>query len=146
VGLLVVGITDDIDAEIWADMNRRIAGHGLAPRIRLLDDLDHDGFLTVLTRSALYLRTPTTDGVASSVLESLALGIPVVAAANGSRPPGVIEFEARNAADLSIKVRRTLEERAAIVASLPRPVIEDTLAQEVRVLSQQDGFRESSHS
>ena len=56
-----------------------MAGCGRALRLRHPDricfvaDLDRDAFLTALQRSTLYLRTPITDGVASSVLESLAL-------------------------------------------------------------------------
>jgi hypothetical protein len=40
----------------------------------------------------LYLRTPACDGVAASVLESLALKIPVVASENGRRPKGVVGY------------------------------------------------------
>ena len=42
----------------------------------LLGNLGHDEFLSLLSRCFLYLRTPECDGVAASVLESLALQSP----------------------------------------------------------------------
>lgn len=58
----------------------------------LLGNLTHDEFLSLLRRCTAYLRTPVCDGVAASVLESLALGIPVVASDNGMRPNGVVTY------------------------------------------------------
>ena len=81
-----------------------IERHALSNRICLLDDLDHDAFLTMLKRSTVYLRTPITDGVASSVLESLALGVPVVGCENGTRPPGVITYPAEDAEAMAAAV------------------------------------------
>jgi glycosyltransferase involved in cell wall biosynthesis len=135
VGLLLFGVTDDIDAVLLDDLRRRLAAHALTTRVLMLDELDHDGFLTVLTRSALYIRTPTTDGVSSSVLEALSLGIPVVAAENGTRPPGVVTYTGGNPADLASKIRYALDGRDELVANMPRPEIEDTLSSELRILT-----------
>jgi glycosyltransferase involved in cell wall biosynthesis len=66
----------------------------------LLGNLSHDDFLTLLSRCYVYLRTPACDGVSSSVLESLALGIPVVASENGRRPPSVITYVEDDPSDL----------------------------------------------
>jgi glycosyltransferase involved in cell wall biosynthesis len=55
----------------WTEEERR--------SLLLLGNLKHDEFLTLLTRCSTYLRSPACDGVAASVLESLALNIPVVA-------------------------------------------------------------------
>jgi glycosyltransferase involved in cell wall biosynthesis len=71
----------------------------------LLGNLTHDQFLTLLTRSFVYLRTPACDGVAASVLESLALGVPVVASENGRRPAGVVTYSDTNAADMVQKLQ-----------------------------------------
>jgi len=71
----------------------------------LLGNLNHDQFLTLLTRCFVYLRTPACDGVAASVLESLALGIPVVASENGRRPAGVVTYDDPSAADMADKLR-----------------------------------------
>lgn len=134
-GLAVCGLSGDIDDALLADLNARIARHELADRVCLIDDLTHDEFLEALSRSALYLRTPTSDGVASSVLESLALGVPVVGSENGSRPPGVIAYMATDPSDLAAKVLVALFSRDAIVASMPRPPVRDTLHEEVSVLT-----------
>ena len=84
----------------------------------LLGNLAHDEFLTLLRRSSAYIRTPACDGVSASILESLALGIPVVACENGHRPPGVIRYRESDAADLCAKLvsittrpTRPIEER-----------------------------------
>ena len=70
----------------------------------LLGNLAHDEFLTLLTRSFAYIRTPACDGVSASVLESLALGIPVVASQNNHRPPNVVTYSEGDAADLRAKL------------------------------------------
>jgi glycosyltransferase involved in cell wall biosynthesis len=70
----------------------------------LLGNLPHDEFLTLLGRSSAYVRTPTCDGVSASVLESLALGVPVVATENGHRPAGVMTYRAGDPTDLCAKL------------------------------------------
>ncbi|PYT56242.1 MAG: hypothetical protein DMG43_00610 [Acidobacteria bacterium] len=70
----------------------------------LLGNLAHDEFLTLLTRCFAYVRTPACDGVSSSILESLALGVPVVASENGSRPTSVITYRGKDAEDLCAKL------------------------------------------
>jgi glycosyltransferase involved in cell wall biosynthesis len=70
----------------------------------LLGNLGHDEFLTLLSRSFAYVRTPACDGVSASVLESLALGIPVVASENNQRPPNVVTYREGDAADLHRKL------------------------------------------
>jgi glycosyltransferase involved in cell wall biosynthesis len=70
----------------------------------LLGNLTHDEFLTLLTRCTAYLRTPMCDGVAASVLESLALGIPVIASDNGNRPRGVTTYQDKDGVDLLAKL------------------------------------------
>jgi glycosyltransferase involved in cell wall biosynthesis len=70
----------------------------------LLGSLTHDQFLTLLSRCFIYLRTPACDGVAASVLESIALAVPVVASENGRRPAGVITYNDIDAIDMSRKL------------------------------------------
>jgi glycosyltransferase involved in cell wall biosynthesis len=134
-GLVVCGLVGDVDPALHADFRTRIERHRLADRICLVDDLTHEQFLQALSRSALYLRTPTTDGVASSVLESLALGVPVVGSENGARPPGVICYPATDDSAMAAAVLRVLESRDSIVASMPRPPLRDTVAEEVALLT-----------
>ena len=80
----------------------------------LLGNLNHDQFLSLLTRCFAYVRTPACDGVSASVLESLALGIPVIASENGTRPPGVITYREEDAAELCDRMLRLIENREAV--------------------------------
>ena len=73
-----------------------------------MENLNHNEFMTLLSRCTAKLRTPACDGVSASVLESLALGIPVVASENGRRPAGVITYAERDAADMCLKLEYLL--------------------------------------
>jgi glycosyltransferase involved in cell wall biosynthesis len=70
----------------------------------LLGNLTHDEFLTLLSRCSAYIRTPICDGVSSSILESLTLGIPVIASDNGSRPGAVVCYRNSDESDLCAKL------------------------------------------
>lgn len=135
VGLVICGGLGHSDPGVWPAVQAAIARHGLADRICFVEDLDHDAFLTMLERAALYLRTPITDGVASSVLEALALGVPVVACENGTRPAGVVTYPAEDADRLAAAVLDVLDRRGcsdppAIPFELP-----DTVTDEVALLT-----------
>jgi len=135
LGLAVCGRSGDIEESLLADLQARIDRHGLGDRVYMIDDLTHAEFLEALSASVLYLRTPTTDGVASSVLESLALRVPVVGSQNGTRPDGVVTYTATDPADLAAKVLDVAQNHERVVASLPRPDVRDTLADEVALLT-----------
>ena len=135
VGLVICGVAGDIDPRLWAEVERLVAHHDLADRICIVDDLAHDLFLSALKRSALYLRTPTSDGVASSVLEALALGVPVVAAENGARPPGTVTYAPTDRDGLAHAVDRVLSSRAEVIAAIPPVPIHDTLHDEAALLT-----------
>jgi glycosyltransferase involved in cell wall biosynthesis len=135
VGLVICGMAGHADDGVRPAFEAAIARHGIRDRMCILDDLDHDAFLTVLQRSALYLRTPITDGVASSVLEALALRVPVVACENGTRPAGVITYPPTDAHRLAAAVEHVIDHRAAVVSSMPRLELRDTVADEVTVLT-----------
>lgn len=75
----------------------------------LLGNLSHDAFSTLLERCFAYIRTPACDGIAASVLESLALGVPVVASENHNRPPQVTTYRENDADDLCQKLRFVTE-------------------------------------
>ena len=135
VGLIVCGTAGHSDEGVWESVDARIQQHNLQPHICLVEDLDHDAFLTVLRRSTLYLRTPITDGVASSVLESLALGVPVVACENGTRPPGVLTYKADDHRQLAERVDYVIGNRVRVVEAIKQVDIPDTLADEVDLLA-----------
>ena len=94
----------------------------------LLGNLTHDEFLTLLKRCFACIRTPACDGVAASVLESLAIGIPVVASENGRRPPGTLTYTETSAADLCDKLVFLLKNDSAIRANLTRLEQSDNVA------------------
>jgi glycosyltransferase involved in cell wall biosynthesis len=135
VGLVLCGIAGHMDPGIWPAVQQRIAQRGMSQRVLVVEDLSHDAFLDALSRSTVYLRTHVSDGVCSSVLEALALGIPVVAAENHNRPAGVITYPAPDAAALAQTLEDVLARREEIVAALPRPEVRDTLVEEVRLLT-----------
>jgi len=83
--------------------------HDERQSLLLLGNLTHDEFLTLMSRSFACLRTPACDGVAASVLESLTMGIPVVASENGRRPAGVVTYDEMNADDMVAKLRYVAE-------------------------------------
>ena len=135
VGLVVCGMAGHSDEGVQPAFEAAVAKHGLAAHLCLLDDLDHDAFLTMLQRSTLYLRTPITDGVASSVMEALALRVPVVASENGTRPAGVLTYPAEDAQAMAQTVERVLADRAAVVAAMPAVTVRDTVTDEVALLT-----------
>ena len=77
----------------------------------LLGNLPHDEFLTLLKRSSAYVRTPACDGVSASVLESLALGVPVLASQNGHRPAQAMTYREGDAMDLCAKLFSVTEQQ-----------------------------------
>jgi len=96
--------------------------------VLLLGNLPHDEFLTLLRRSWACLRTPACDGVSASVLESLALGVPVVASENGNRPAGVISYREADPRDMCKKLVFVTEHRKELEASLTLPSSSDNVA------------------
>ena len=97
----------------------------------LLGNLTHDEFLTLMSRSYVYLRTPACDGVAASVLESLALGIPVVASENGRRPAGVVTYEDADPSDMVTKLAFVRQNYERIQAGLHLEDAEDNVGRMV---------------
>jgi glycosyltransferase involved in cell wall biosynthesis len=137
VGLVLCGVSGHMDEGVWERVQQRIDAHGIGSHICTLEDLDHDAFLTALKRSTLYLRTPITDGVASSVLESMALGVPVVACENGTRPAGVITYKADDAVEMADRLAYVIANRQQVVQTMDSVEVPDTLADEIAVLTAQ---------
>jgi glycosyltransferase involved in cell wall biosynthesis len=135
-GLLLCGTAGHMEPGLWEAVQARIARLGIADRVLVVEDLPHASFLEALGRAGVYLRTHVSDGVCSSVLESLALGVPVIATENGNRPPGVITYPAEDVDALAAALEDVFLRREAIVASLPRPAVRDTLAEEAQLLTQ----------
>jgi glycosyltransferase involved in cell wall biosynthesis len=135
VGLVLCGVSGHMDEGVWESVQQRIVQHQLTGRICVLPDMDHAAFLTAMSRSTLYLRTPMSDGVAASVLEALALGVPVVACENGTRPPGVITYPAEDYEQMAGRIEHVLDHRPSIVRGLAPVGVRDTLAHEIELLT-----------
>lgn len=131
LGLVVVGTGANAD-----EFAKDVEGRGLMPHLFLAGDMQHDAFMTLISKSAVHLRTPVTDGASATVLQALALKVPVVASDNGTRPPSVITYPASSAADLARQVCVVLNDRDSIVASIQCPRVIDTAEQEVTILTQ----------
>ncbi|MCG3118658.1 MAG: hypothetical protein ALAOOOJD_00907 [bacterium] len=116
-----------------ARLDQLLREHGLAQNSFVASDLDHGEFLATLAASKVYIRTPVVDGVSSSVLEALGLGIGVVASENGARPEGVMTYEDGNVTEFMQKVKAALDHTNG---SVPRRKLEtrDTLQEEIALL------------
>jgi glycosyltransferase involved in cell wall biosynthesis len=90
-----------------------------------LGSVPHEMFLNILSHSLAYIRTPMTDGVCSSVLESLKLKVPVFASDNGTRPDGTNLWEDGNVESLLKLMAEVAQNRERVVARIPEIVLED---------------------
>ncbi len=121
VGFLLVGPWDrEMDG-----MKAFVKEQGIEDAVCLLASVPHDSFLTLLSRSLAYIRTPVTDGICSSVLESLKLKVPVLAADNGTRPPGTALWHEGNMDSLLALMREATLKHDAMVKAIPEIEIED---------------------
>jgi glycosyltransferase involved in cell wall biosynthesis len=102
-------------------------------------EVGHDEFLTLISRSDLFVRTPLTDGVCSSVLEAMYLGIPVVAADNGSRPAGVVTYDGSAVDDMVDRITKALMDINSLRSSISeiKGADEDSIAQLVDILERE---------
>jgi glycosyltransferase involved in cell wall biosynthesis len=94
----------------------------------LLGNLPHDEFLTLLERSSAYVRTPACDGVSASILESLALGVPVLASQNGHRPANVTTYSEGDATDLCARLIAITKCRPKTMQETQLQEVEDNVA------------------
>jgi len=101
--------------------------HGLSDAILITGAVPHDEFLTMLKESLAYVRMPMTDGVCSSVLEALSLGIPVLASDNGARPRGAELWPSGKAEDLAALMEGILGNRARFLRRIPAIASEDNV-------------------
>lgn len=130
LGIVLVGYAREAEAT-----RRQVNELGLQDHVLFCGDLDRNAFLTLLKRADLYVRTHKRDGISSSVLEALALGVPVVAAENALRPPEVTTYAADDADNLARAVDDVLSPRAERPADTVLE-LEDTVAREVDLLTE----------
>ena len=133
IGVILTGIDAPEDDEVagYLETIERLASKGT---VLAVNDLAHDAFMTLLHQCRLYLRTPVSDGVASSVLEALAQRVPVVASDNGRRPASVLVYSPADPQDLMEKVQYVLHNYETVKQSIAIPEVEDTLVKEMMIL------------
>jgi glycosyltransferase involved in cell wall biosynthesis len=120
-GFLFVGVRD----REMEQMSAFLKAQGIADAICVQSSLPHDTFLTALSRSLAYIRTPVTDGICSSVLESLKLKVPVLGADNGTRPGGTELWQEGNLDSLLAVMDAAWRNRNALMARIPEIDLED---------------------
>ncbi len=136
IGFILCGLHSHPEGPVADAFESTVKELGLADRLCCVGDLNHDEFITAMRRSQMYVRTHVSDGVSSSVLEALTLGVPVVASENRTRPNGVVTYEATDAAALVRAIRGVLDARAAGGTRAAAAVeIPDTVRQEVELLT-----------
>lgn len=121
VGFVWIGPPD----REMASMRTFLKEQGIEDSVCLLPSVPHDLFLTLLSRSLAYIRTPLTDGICSSVLESLKLEIPVLAANNGTRPAGAALWKEGDIEGLLTLMTEAVKNRATMIAAIPEIELED---------------------
>ena len=103
IGLILIGI-GQAEGETLEDFP------AIKPNVLFAGGLPPDVALGVMAKVTIFLRPTYFDGDSVSVREALALGIPVVASATGTRPSSVTTFEVGNLQDLCRKVEQVLAE------------------------------------
>lgn len=120
-----------------AKMREFLRLQGIEDIVFSLGSVPHEMFLNILGQSLAYIRTPITDGVCSSVLESLKLKVPVLAADNGTRPAGTELWKEGNLESLLSRMTDIAENRDSVVSRIPEIVLEDNakkMASDIEVI------------
>jgi glycosyltransferase involved in cell wall biosynthesis len=141
-GLLAVDDRSHPDPGTWDEARGYMEDEGLAGAVLATGEVGRDEFLTLMSRSDLHVRTPMTDGVCSSVLESLYLGVPVVAADNGSRPEGVVTYRGKDIDDMVSTIGRAIEGKEELRRTIGAGAAasEDSVARLADILEEEFGL------
>jgi glycosyltransferase involved in cell wall biosynthesis len=116
LGLVIVGT-----GQRRAAFMKEVEDAGLQHHVFLAGDLDHETLMSLIRKSDVHLRTPTTDGVSATVLQALSLRVPVVASENGTRPASVVRYRADDPTDLATQVEWVLEHRQSVADAIELP-------------------------
>lgn len=135
IGVILSGIREAEDDEviIHYDEIKKLESLG---RVLTVCNLDHDQFMNLLEKTDIYLRTPISDGVASSVLEALSQKVPVVASENYRRPESVLTYHADDVDDLIQKMDYVLANIKQVKKEIVIPKIKDTVRDELELLEE----------
>jgi len=121
IGFMMAGVRD----RELEPMRAFIKEQALEEATCVVGSVPHDLFLTLLSRSLAYIRTPVTDGICSSVLESLALKTPVFASENGARPSGVEIWKEGDLNGLVSLMENAIVHHDVLVSRIPEVEVED---------------------
>jgi glycosyltransferase involved in cell wall biosynthesis len=106
-------------------MREFLQAQGIEEAVLSMGSVPHEIFLNILSHSLAYIRSPMTDGVCSSVLESLKLKVPVLASDNGTRPDGTNLWEDCNLESLLTLMTEVVQNRERVVTRIPEIVLEN---------------------
>jgi glycosyltransferase involved in cell wall biosynthesis len=117
-------------------MQQFLKAEKLEEGIYVLGSVPHDMFLTLMTRSLAYIRTPITDGVCSSVLEALQLKVPVLGSDNDARPLGTELWKEGDLASLVKLMEETLNHHDEMVERIPELEISDNASKQADTIEE----------
>jgi len=129
LGLVIAG-PDHIPPEVDQLLDKL----DLRDSVLIAGNLLHAEFLTLVQRSCFFLRSHRRDGVCASVLETLRLGVPVVAVEDGIRPKSVITYPATNVQELEKTLDMVLRNLERFRAQVVPPDVPNSLEEEVEFL------------
>jgi glycosyltransferase involved in cell wall biosynthesis len=121
IGFMLAGVRDR-EMEPMRDFIKK---QELEAATCVVGSVPHELFLTLLSRSVAYIRTPVTDGICSSVLESLILKTPVLASENGARPQGVEPWKEGDMDSLLSLMEEAVAHHDVLVSRIPKVEVED---------------------
>jgi glycosyltransferase involved in cell wall biosynthesis len=128
-GLLIAG-----PREVPAHITALIKEWGLESKVLISGNLAHAEFLTAIQRSDVFIRTHLRDGLCASVIEALSLGVPVVAAEDGIRPPSVITYDPPEARQLLATLTQVLKNCDEVQSRVQSPNNNGNLDTEISLL------------
>lgn len=134
LGVVIIGAGDSS-----AEVQQLAQDYDVNDSIFHAGSVSHNGFMTILQRSRLYLRSHSHDGVCSSVLQALSLGVPVVAADDGIRPESVVTYPVGEVESMADTMHSVLRNRQQARAQVAKPPVRDTVAEETNLLVQVAG-------
>lgn len=129
LGLVIIG-----DEKGAGETKKLIQKLNINHNVYFAGDQPHSHFLTIISKCDVYLRTPIKDGVSSSVLEVLSLGIPVVASENHRRPESVITYKNEDVENFVQVLKKVVQNLHEIKKNIIKPNIVDTVSKEVNLL------------
>lgn len=128
-GLLILGPIE-IPVAAQEDMERL----GIDSDVLIAGNLPRAQFLTAISRSDVFIRTHLRDGLCSSVIEALKLGVPVVATDDGLRPPSVFKYAPADGNDLTRVTLKVLSDLNSARSQVRAPDLSGGLTDEVSLL------------